>query len=593
MGPGTRRLKAAYVVSASAHRADNAAGRNHWNVYTREILDQLGLPAEPVDAEAMSVEMLHGLSMLILPGPAHTWLSAEALQGLGDWVVGGGTLIGFGCEGLDDLFGVRATGEVLPQADEFAAAGGMKWCRHPLSEGVIWPLHPDAPGPILSPIRACVSDGADVLAEVTGTNAMAAACVRHVGDGLCVYFAFDLAHHMWVAHHGRPVDADYDGDGYFRLSDAIPAREFEPELPHADQIIFFLRNVAGRTGHPLISAIPPMPLTGEPADVLLFWGGDGEAAEGTQVPASDFMHELGLPYHLNLMPDKEGRFVVSREQFEAIKANGHELSVHYDFQTGYEHPYAFTEKEILQQAEWYERAFGERAACSVFHCTHWTGWSEPAEWMLEAGGRADNSRVHRGSPPINPTNMLGYAFGTSFPYHFYRDHRGGNTRLEFLSEPITLYECGYDGATDGTESTQLHAGLEMGLRHHLTVNMFYHPINIAQHESCRQAVRETLRWLDQHNATARHMGNDELADWWFARSRSALTEVTASETKTTFTVECDWHDGCVVQVPLVGIVASVESAGGDLPWKIQDEPWGRWLWISCPLGAGTVDVIWE
>jgi hypothetical protein len=305
------------------------------------------------------------------------------------------------------------------------------------------------------------------------------------------------------------------------------------------------------------------------------------------------MRELGLPYHFNLMPDKQGRFAVSTTEFERIKANRHEPSLHYDFQSGFDHPYAFTREEILQQAEWYEQAFGERAACSVFHWTHWTGWSEPAEWMLEAAGCADNSRIHRGSPPLNPANLLGYSFGTSFPYHFYRDHRGRNERLRFLSEPITLYECGYDGATNTTDFTHLHNGLEMAVRFHLTADLFVHPVNIYGYDSCRAAVREVVRWLDEQGVNARHMGNDEVAHWWFARSRASVRDVTASPEATTFTVECDWPDGCVVQVPAQNGVRKVESSGHRCEHVVRDEPWGRWVWVACPQGTSTIEVAWE
>lgn len=592
MSSQPRPLATAYVTSPSARFADNEAGRNHWSAYAEEICDQLGLTAFALHADDLFPSHLSALSTLILPWPAGEWLGAAVRESLRAWVEGGGLLIGFGTEGLDALFGIAARGSSITQPDDYSPATALRWGAHDLTRGVTWPLHPEAPAPVLAPVRVCESVDADVLATLPQADCPGVT-YRRLGRGACLYFALDLAKHMWVAHQGRPVDADYDGDGYYRLSDAIPARDFEPELPYADQLLFLLRDVIGQTGQPLLAPTPPMPDSGKPSDVLLYWGGDGEAAEGTQVPASDFMRELGLPYHLNLMPDKQGRFVVSKEQFDAIKANGHEPSLHYDFQSGFDHPYAFTEAEVLQQAEWYEQAFGERAACSVFHWCHWTGWSEPAEWMLKAGGCADNSRIHRGSPPLNPTNMLGYVFGTSYPYHFFRDHSGGNERLPFLSEPITLYECGYVGDEDRAEFSQLHRGLEMAVRHHLTADMFFHPINVDRYASCRAAVRETLRWLDERSVRARHMGNDELAHWWFARSRAKLSDVSVSDTCTEFTVECDWSEGCVVQVPMRGENATVESSAGPLETILREEPWGRWLWVSCPMGTTPVGVTWE
>ena len=596
MSDPSYRVVPGYLHSPLAHRSANDSGRNYWSAYVSEICDQAGLKARGVEPTDLSPGVLGGLSTLILPQPTGEWLSSDQRASVQEWVEGGGVLIGFGVERLDDLFGIEAGQERAEQPDEFSPSSALVFRPHDLTTGAIWPLHPEAPAPILAPARLCRATDAETLADLRDLQRQptghAGISVRRLGKGLCLYFCFDVAQHMWVAHQGRPVDADYDGDGYFRLSDAIPARDFEPELPYADQILFLLRDVIAPTGQPFISPIPPVPGSGKPADCLLFWGGDDEAAEGTQLWASNWMREVGLPYHLNLMPDKSGRFTVSKAEFDAMKANDHEPSLHYDFQTGFDHPYAYTEEEVLQQAQWYEEAFGERAACSVFHWCHWTGWAEPAEWMLKAGGCADNSRIHRGSPPLNPTNLLGYSFGTSFPYHLFRDWRVGNERLPFLSEPITAYECGYDGPSDSTDFTQLHRGLEMAVQFHLTTDMFFHPINVFRYESCRAAIQETLRWLDEHNVAARHMGNDELARWWFARSVATLTGATVSAEATSFTVSCDWPDGCVVQVPSRGEFGGLEAAGS-CEHVIRDEPWGRWTDVAVPPGTHRVVVRWR
>ena len=596
MATRERSLVPGVVVSSSAQQADNQAGRNHWSAYAPEICDQLGLPAVVLEPEALTPGNLSGLSTLVLPAPAGEWLDSASRDSLRKWVKEGGLLVGLGCAGLDDLFGVHCTGASLEQPDEYSPAAALSFCEDRLTQSAVWELHPTALSPVLAPARSVVLGDAWPLARQHALNGEGtcspAITYRESGAGASLYFAFDLAQHMWVAHQGRPVDQDYDGDGYYRLSDAIPARDFEPELPYADQLLFLLRDAIATTGQPLLAPTPPMP-DGRPSDALLFWGGDDEAAAGTQTIASDFMREVGLPYHLNLMPDKQGRFSISKAEFDHIKANGHENSMHYDFQTDFPHPYAFTEAEVLQQAEWYEQAFGERAECSVFHWCHWTGWSEPAEWMLKAGGCADNSRIHRTSPPLNPTNLLGYVFGTSFPYHFFRDWRGGNARIPFLSEPITMYECGYRYEDLTTDFTELHRGLEMALRHHLTTDLFFHPVNVYRAEACREAIREVLRWIDARGANVVHMGNDELARWWFARSRTRLSEVTVSPEATRFTVECDWPRGCVVQVPARGAVAGVKSSAGACETVLRDEPWGVSLWAACPQGRTRVEVNWR
>ncbi len=240
-----RSLVPGFVVSSSGQQAENRAGRNHWSAYLPEVCDQLGLKAVALEPESLTPGRLSGVSTLFLPAPAGAWLDSSARGSLRQWVEGGGLLIGLGVSGLEDLFGVQDTGASLTQADEFSPAASLRLRPHALTRGAEWPLHPEAPAPVLAAARLCEAAEAETLAELRevagGGAAHPAITYREVGRGACLYFAFDLAQHMWVAHQGRPVDADYDGDGYYRLSDAIPARGFEPELPYADQLLFLLR----------------------------------------------------------------------------------------------------------------------------------------------------------------------------------------------------------------------------------------------------------------------------------------------------------------------------------------------------------------
>src|SRR5262249_54773632 len=161
------------------------------------------------------------------------------------------------------------------------------------------------------------------------------------------------------------------------------------------------------------------PLGDRVPDLLCYWGGDDEAAtNGLQRVASDFLRAQGLPYHVNAMA-KDGVFGLSPADAAAIRANGHEVSLHYNFRDGFSHPYAFTRTDVLHQAEGFRRTFGHDPVCTVNHYTHWAGGAEPAEWLREAGGRADNSFIHQGSPPLNPVNLYGFAFGTAYPHYFY------------------------------------------------------------------------------------------------------------------------------------------------------------------------------
>jgi hypothetical protein len=259
----------------------------------------------------------------------------------------------------------------------------------------------------------------------------AAVTARELGKGRVFYFAFGLPQTMWVLHQGRPVDRDYDGDDKLRSADGLVIKPHSMEVAYADELLFLLQNMIGTQLHPFVHQLPPIPPStlsngtergaDRIPDALFFWGGDDEGStEGIQLVASNWMKQRGLPYHINALPRKDGKFGLSVEDAKKIRANGHEISLHYNFIDGFAPRAGFTREDVLKQAAAFRRHFGTGLICSVTHHTRWTGWAEPAKWMREAGGKADNSFVHAGSPPSNPVNLLGFSFGTAFPFWFYR-----------------------------------------------------------------------------------------------------------------------------------------------------------------------------
>jgi len=361
----------------------------------------------------------------------------------------------------------------------------------------------------------------------------------------------------------------------------------EPDVPFTDLLVYLLRNVVALSGQPMIHQLPA--LEGEVPDCLLFWGGDDEAAAGTQVRAAHFMAERGLPYHINIMP-RDGRFTVSPEEFGEMRELGTEPSLHLNFIDGYEHPLAFTHEDVRAQVELYRQAYGETPVCTVFHWTLWHGWTEPAQWLREEGVLADNSRFNYNKPVLNPTNSVGYAYGTCFPFFMRLDWRGGNRRLDFISEPITAYECGYVREGDADPDT-LHRALSNAAFWHQTCNMFYHPVCIFRFAECKAAIDALLAYLAERGIRAVHMGNDGVSFWWRARSAAAIEDARCEADGVSFSARCEW-DGYVVTVPLPGEQASAE-VDGEPAWMQVRHEYGRW-WGYIPLqsGAHRVRVNW-
>lgn len=236
--------------------------------------------------------------------------------------------------------------------------------------------------------------------------------------------------------------------------------------------------------------------------------------------------------------------------------------------------------------------FGQNPICTVNHCFLWTGWHELAEWMLEAGGKADNSRYPVPSLPLDPVNRIGFSFGTSLPYRIYTDWREGNQPLDFLIIPVVFYEMGY--TDDTTDFELLHKAVDIAAYYHLTANFFYHPFHIVRDKNCRQAIDELLRYIDERNLIVRHMGCDEMVHWWKEHLRVCARDVIESEKDIHFYVECSYHDGCIIKLPLGDRSPTKARCGSDdFIFEVRCEFGQRWLYMIIPQGEHEVEVEWR
>jgi hypothetical protein len=558
-----------------------------------EIADELGLSAEAVPLDALSVAAkLSSYGTLLLGAVAELPAGAEAA--LERWVRNGGRLLVLGGDALHDLCGNRRVGMIRQPDDAFTIAATFALVDHPLTRDIHSRWRSAQRLLALSDVCRVKPEGSVELARLYDRRGRDTGCAavteRRLGRGRVFYFAFGVAQTMWALHQGRPVDADRDGDGLLRRSDAIVIGSHASDVAYADEILFLLQSVIGTQPQPFVHQLPPTPDRAVPA-ALFYIGGDDEASsDGIQLTASNFMRERGLPYHVNAMPTASGDFGLSVEDAALIRANGHEVSLHFNFMDGFAVGSGFTREDVFHQAEAFRRRFGSGWTCSVNHCCRWFGWAEPARWMLEAGGKADNSWVHRGSPPMNPVNEVGFAFGTAFPFWFYDDWRGGNRRLAFLEEPITAYECGYVGR-DGRDFETIRRVIEIAMRYHYTMNLFYHPVYIATYPACRAAIEEHQRCVAEWNVRAFYMGNDALYEWWKARSETRIRDAVYTGKGLRFTVETPHPSGAIVKVPQNRLRVRFVRVGAERSEWYEDRRFGkRWAYIVIPYGVSDVTV---
>jgi len=556
----------AYVADSLEQERTNCQGLEYWDIYIEDILSQLGVSAKRIEPPDLSNAALAGVEILFL---GRSGLSADARSAIHEWVRDGGTLIGFLSDGLAETFGVEEVA-TLPHGDLYKPSARLDFLAHPLDDGIHSPHHPDKPLLIFSELKRVIPRSAVPLASFRETRSPAIT-LNYLGKGKAVYFAFSLPKTLWLIHQGRPCTVDTEGDGHFRTGDMnITRDDTDTAVLYADEFIFLLERIVATCGLPMIEALPPS--NGTVPQAVFFWGGDDEGAPELQLKSSRWMKERSLPYHINVMW-MNGRFALKPAEADEIRANGHEVSLHYNF--WWERLRHFTRQDLLQQAADFKRTFGFSQEVSVMHCIRWSGWTDTARWLAEAGNTGDNSFFPKRYPPMNPANSLGFAFGTAFPFFFRDDWRYGNARIPLVEVTINAYETGYSG--DKTTPDLTCKVVDIALYYGLCMNMFYHPICIMGSRSCQQAIDNALRFIAESGTRVRHMGPDALVRWWIARESSAIVAKRDGK-HVQVRVNADHPDGLILKLPDGAIPAP------HLPLQQLKRAGKRWNCVVLPHG---------
>ncbi len=584
----------AYIYDPDLRIEANKQGKNYWYEYIKEINEQLGLRAKEISSKYLEdKELLNGIGILFIGELPSSRVTKLVKSNLDEWVKNGGILIGFKTYGLDSIFGNLYDKELIQEESDFSISGYFSLNSDMLTTGIHSYLHPKQNLIIFSDIRCIKPVNSREIAKLYDKDhkdiGYSAITGKKYGDGYAYYFAFNVPQTIWVLHQGIPITYDRDGDGYFRTGDLIAIGQNEREVLYADEILFLIQNMIAHKPQPLIYQMPPK--DDQVPDAMFFWGGDDEAAKGTQVWASNWMRERGLPYHINIMQNAKGEFTMTKEDVSAIKDNGHEPSLHFNFIDNFS-PLAFTEVDIKKQVNDFYNAYGFYPICTVNHWCRWTGWADTARWMKNAGIKADNSFIHHPLPPLNPVNKLGFVFGTCFPFHFYDDYEHHNEKIDFLEEPITAYEIGYS-ATDVIDFDIIHRSIDFAVYYHLVMDMFYHPINIYNHQACRSAIEEILRYIKNKGIVAVHRGNDGVWAWWQKRSQSNVSDIIIDENGSiSFNVDCRYEEGMIVKVPLDSDdLRVIPTCDGKITgFKIRKDFGKIWLFIIVPMGEHIISI---
>jgi hypothetical protein len=539
--------------------------------------------------------------ILMLGCQSAAGLSAGARENVAAWVRGGGLLIGFGVEGLDQVFGVERWSRLRQPTDDYTIAAHLEFRLHELTREVHPFLLVEQRLLILSDVELVRPAGAVELARLYGTGGSdlghPAITWNRCGKGMAGYFAFDVAKTIWVLHQGRPLPPVPEGEYALRTPDLQVIGPNSTKVAYADELVHVIQNMMAQAGQPFIYSIPPD--DGDIPDALLYYSGDEYTGPvDLSLKASDFMAGQGLPYHINISAEHHPMTV---EQLRHIQDNGHEVSCYMWLRTP--KGCVLNQDRIQVQSDRLYERFGFRPGSVLIGSTQWSGGVEPARWLARAGATADNTFVGSklaGKHPLLNGPWFGFGFGTSGPFFFYEDHERGNERIDVVEQPIVCYELGHRASlTDSAGQREVetrspedvHEPIDRAVRYHLVMNIFYHPWYIVNCPLCRAAIEEILRYIDYKGAHVLHMANNRVADWWRARSRASVTDVAVGESSIGLTCDCPWADGLIVKTLLRGrTVTGLRCDGVPATHEVRREFGGDWLYVVIPSGQHRVEV---
>lgn len=604
-----------YIHDDGLKQSLNSRRTNYWDTYLAEIFELLGLrPARLSLAQLENTGALDSVRTLIIGQQSGEVLSPSSRETISSWVERGGTLIGFSVEGLDEVFGIETLQpppgtkpdyaplvKILQGADDWAINGYFSLRSHVLTREVHHMLWLEQKLPIVSDIRVARLKSAielAVLHEVSGKLLCLPVITWNTfGAGRAGWFAFDVAKTVWLLHQGRPAPDHPENGKYARAQDMSILGANTRLVPYADELCWLLQNMIASQPHPFIYQVPPQ--AGQVADALLYYGGDEyHGPTSLSIKAAEFMKELGLPYQTNIESDVHP---MTREEHQLIRSLGTEVSAYYHLYE--EDGFTMKEDHYLRQSDRFFERFGYRPVATVNHCIRWKGWTEPAKWMLKAGTRADNGFSNKcvsNDNHFRNSASFGFGFGTSFPFYFWDDWRGDNARIDFMEQPIVGYEFGHRTSTsvnrdpDTRAPEDLHLAIGLALKYHCVMNLFYHPANLANSPTCRDALREIVRYIEYRQARVVHMNNRMVAEWWDARHASTVRNEIISANSIRFASDCRYDGGMVVKVPLAGTVNATAHCDGAAATTRCVREFGRdWLYVVVPKGKHDIAVQWS
>lgn len=366
------------------------------------------------------------------------------------------------------------------------------------------------------------------------------------------------------------------------VQEMVLTRCHDLSLPYADYYLYILQAILDMTELPSIFQLPPM--DGNVTDIVFHYGGDDECDySGVQLKSASVMHQLGLPYHINIQPneDKSG-FAVTKEDYDTLRSLSCERSIHFDF---FKTRTFFTEEDVNEQLDLYEKTFGETPVCSVNHVFMWSGWVDFPRWCWKRGMKGDATRTHSFLvPDPNPINKFGLGFGTAFPHFVMDDWRYNNRFMDYVYMPVMLYEPRITSSNEADDKSQLCRIIERARENAWLLSIFLHPVYIANEPSCLKAINYIIDYIKEKNYQVVHMGTDKACLWWHDRNKSLIMPDGDG-----YLVNAEHEEGVIIRFPDHGQTACFID-GKNVQMERREIAGRKSILVAVPFGEHKLTI---
>ena len=376
--------------------------------------------------------------------------------------------------------------------------------------------------PIFVPV--CPSDGSQKTVRFAVQDGDMTPAVTGDESGVC--FRFDLCATVWYSGDGFVQDGPKNGCDLKRVPDESPIpRERsggEFNTAYNDELTGWLEEILHSYGVPMLYRLPPD--RGEIPDFALTISGDDDYTScDFDMNGYKVIHDLGLRYHINMMPS-QGKFMFYGDRLDEVREMGGEIGLHTNF---YEVPY--TDEGQSAACRLYREAYGD--GFGIFtnnnHCLFEDGPCAERLRRLEMNGVvSDNSKLGETDPSdINAYNLRGFSFGSSFPRYTCDDAGHGNRLIECFEIPINYYEPRIGGTPKYSKPEKITGYVDDAAKYGRIMQLFIHPHYLwPENPNAPMAVKalETARsyWKSRNYDTLITTVND-ISEFWKGRSGSA------------------------------------------------------------------------